>query len=147
MRKQRDYNEFGPESCLSDELFLLLWKYYQTHDIPDRGAGHILISIFDIRKPRRLNEAMFLDINNLSEKEIVHLADKFYSALSVFKRALRNGFVFWTTTPYGSWKAERFAPMERGVGYISVENLKHTIKELAIEEGLLSGYEDVGVPR
>lgn len=144
MRKELDYNEFGPESCLSDELFLLLWKYYQTHDIPDRGAGHTLISIFDIGEQKHLNEAMFLDINKLSEKELIHLADMFRDTRSNFKSSLRNGFVFWTHTSYGTWRAERFATIERSAGYISVENLKHIIKELAIEEGLLSGYEETG---
>lgn len=144
MRKELDYNEFGPETCLTDELFLLLWKYYETHEIPDKGAGHTLINIFDIREQKHLNEAMFLDINKISEKEIVLLADRFDYSLSGFKASLREGFVFWTSSSYGSWKAERFATEDRSSNYTSVENLKHTIKELAIEEGLLSGYEDVG---
>lgn len=144
MRKELDYNEFGPETCLTDELFLLLWKYYETHNIPDKDAGHTLINIFDIKKQKRLNEAMFLDINKLSEEELVRLADMFDHSLGGFKSALRQGFVFWTHTSYGSWRAERFATIERSSVYISVENLKHTIKELAIEEGLLSGYEEVG---
>lgn len=145
MRNQCDYNEYGPETCLTDEVFMLLWKYYATHNVPKTETGRKLLELLDFRDSDKLSDAEMFDPEKVTEEIIPLLAVKYKVDAPYFKYCIQHGCIFWTFSGLGfSWKSSRFATPGILSGYVSIENLKHTIKQLAIEEGLLSEYQETG---
>lgn len=145
MRKELDYNEYGPETCLTDEVFMLLWQFYTTHNVPKTETGCKLLNFLDLRRYDKLRAADIFDPGKVTEDIIPLLATKYNVYVPFFKHCMKVGYVFWTFCGSGfSWKSCRFADPDMSDDFVSIENIKHTIKQLAIEEGLLSEYQEVG---
>ena len=145
MRNKCEYNEYGPETCLTDEVFMLLWKYYATHDVPKTETGRKLLNFLNFRESEKLRDAEMFDPEKVTEDVIPLLAEKYKVDAHYFKFCIQHACIFWTFSGSGfSWKSCRFAEPGFLSDFVSVENLKHTIKQLAIEEGLLSDYQETG---
>ena len=141
MRNQCDYNEYGPETCLTDEVFMLLWKYYATHNVPKTETGCKLLELLNFRNSDKLRDAEMFDPEKVTEETIPLFAAKYRVDAPFFRHCIKCGYIFWTFAGSGfSWKSCRFAT-PRMDDFVSIENLKHAIKQLAIEEGLLSEYQ------
>lgn len=50
MRAPLDYNEYGPETCLDDDIFNLIWLFYMTHKVPRSPAGDRLLDVLAIAR-------------------------------------------------------------------------------------------------
>lgn len=138
MRELRDYNEYGPETCLEDDVFNLIWLFYMTHKVPRSPAGDRLLKALSIsRKYGRLYPYKIFDPRNTSVEEISDFARRyFWDARTAI---IVNEFVFWMLYKDGmTWRARRFATQDDSSGLFNLENIKHLLKLIAVEEGILS---------
>lgn len=138
MREPRDYNEYGPETCLEDEVFNLIWLFYMTHKVPKTSTGDMLLNVLSIsRKHGLLYPYKIFDPCNISDKEIADFARRYFWNARI--EIMVNEFVFWMFYKDGeTWRARRFATQDDSSGLFNLENVKRLLKLIAIEEGILS---------